>query len=527
MKLLIRGLTVIHRWVGLVFCLIFVAWFASGIVMIFHRMPEYSTDERLARLAPLEIEDVKLSPKEAYDAAGLTEMPQRAYISSYGSRAVYRFLVRRGWVSVYADDGAAFVPVDEQEAVGVAGDLFPDHRETARHLETITDPDQWTIGHPFRATGPLHKVALGDAANTVLYVARDTGEVMVKTDRASRFWGYIGPVLHWMYFRPLRVQSIWSPLIIYGSIAGCVLCVLGLVIGVYRLSPRRRYKGGTSLTPYAGWLRWHHYAGLLFGVVTFTFLLSGMLSMVPWNWSPGNGPDPTQALLIRGSRLSLNQFGLYPSDALRQFQQEFRPVEMEFRQFLGAPFYIAYEPPQDPSSIESVVSTYGSDGATLKSLLVNGAGDVTQVGELFNAEELLDAAGAVMPDFRVTEAAWLTEYDAYYYGKGNDRRLPVLRVTFNDPDATSLYLDAHDGQLVQQEVRRTRLERWLYHSLHSLDFPWVYQRPWAWYPLMLLFSLGGLLLSLTSLVVATRYLRALFRRAGGEELRLDGQYQSR
>lgn len=509
MKLLVRALTVVHRWLGLAFCLVFVAWFASGIVMIFHRMPEYSTEERLARLAPLEVEDVRLSPKEAYDAAGLTEMPQRAFLSSYGSRPVFRFLVRRGWVSVYADDGAPFVPVDEEEAVGVAGDVFPEQRDTARHIETISDPDQWTIGHPFRATGPLHKIALGDSAGTEVYVARTTGEVMLKTDRASRFWGYVGPVLHWMYFRPLRVQTIWANLIIYGSMIGLAICVLGLAIGLYRVSPRRTYKGGTSLTPYAGWLRWHHYAGLVFGVITFTFLFSGMLSMVPFNWSPGNGPDPSQALLIRGNRLSLDQFGLYPADALRQFQTEFRPTEIEFRQFLGAPFYIAYAPPEDAASIETVVSTYGSTGATLKSLLVNGAGDVTQVGELFNAEELLEAARAVMPDFGVTEATWLTEYDAYYYGKGGDRRLPVLRVTFNDPDVTSLYLDAHDGQLVQREIRRTRLERWLYRGLHSLDFPWLYQTAWAWYPVVIGLSIGGLLLSLTSVIVGFRYLRNL------------------
>jgi len=104
---------------------------------------------------------------------------------------------------------------------------------------------------------------------------------------------------------------------------------------------------------------------------------------------------------------------VFPPDAIRQFREEFRPSEIEFRQFLGAPFYLAYAPPGDP--------------------------------------------------------------DAYYYGKDGDRRLPVLRVTFNDPDATILYLDAHDGQLVQREVRRSRLERWLYHGFHSLDFPWMYR----------------------------------------------------
>lgn len=506
MKLVIRILTTIHRWVGIAFCLIFVLWFASGIVMVYHRLPQYAPEERLARLAPLVAEDVELSPAQAYNAAGLTELPQRAYLLTFGSRPVYRFLGRRGWVAVFGDDGTPFVPIEPEDAVGVAGDLFPDHRDTARYLESITEPDQWTIGHPFRLTGPLHKISLGDAAATELYIARLTGEVALKTTRASRFWGYAGPVTHWFYFRPLRLQGqVWANVIIYSSMAGCGLCLLGLVIGFYRARFRR-------ISPYAGWLRWHHYAGLAFGVITFTFLFSGLLSVVPFNWSPGNAPDPSQVLLIRGSRVSLDQFGLFPRDAIRQFNDEFRPSEIELRQFLGAPFYIAYAPPADPDAVDVPVTNYGG-GASLRSLLVNGAGDVTQVGELFNAEELLDAARAVMPDFGVTEAAWLTDFDAYYYGKGTDRRLPVLRVTFNDPDETALYLDAHDGQLVQTEVRRSRLERWLYRGLHSLDFPRVYQNPWLWYPLILFLSLGGLTLSLTAVTVSVRYLRSLLVRS--------------
>jgi hypothetical protein len=513
MKLLIRILTSIHRWIGLAFCLIFVLWFASGLVMVYHRMPQYSAEERLARLAPLEGDDVELSPSEAYNAAGLTELPQRAYLVTYGSRPVYRFLGRRGWVAVFGDDGSPFPPVEPEEAVGVAGDLFPDHRGTARYVTSITDPDQWTIGHPFRLTGPLHKISLGDPAATELYIARLTGEVALKTDRASRFWGYAGPVLHWMYFTPLRVQGqLWTNLIIYGSLTGCVVCLLGLVIGVYRVRLRRR-DPAAAMSPYSGWLRWHHYAGLVFGVFTFTFIFSGLLSVVPWNWSPGNAPDPSQVLLIRGNRVSLDQFGLFPRDAIRLFRDEFAPSEIEFRQFLGAPFYLAYAPPDNPDTIDVPLTNYGS-GASLRSLLVNGVGDVTQVGELFNAEELLDAARAVMPDFGVTEAAWLTEYDAYYYGKGGDRRLPVLRVSFNDPEETMMYLDAHDGQLVQTEVRRSRLERWLYHGFHSLDFPWIYQRAWAWYPLTVGLSFGGLLLSLTAVTVSVRFIKNLLVRSG-------------
>jgi hypothetical protein len=245
------------------------------------------------------------------------------------------------------------------------------------------------------------------------------------------------------------------------------------------------------MSPYAGWLKWHHYAGLLFGVATFTFLFSGLLSMVPFDWSPGNGPDPQQVLAVRGGRINIDRFEVVPADAVREFQKEFPARELEFRQFLGAPFYLAY----------------ALEGAPPRSLLVSAVGGEPQVGDFFNAEELLEAARAAMPDAAVTTAHWMTEYDAYYYGKGGDRRLPALRVTFNDPDATWLYLDAHDGSPVQRETRRTRLERWIYHGLHSLDWPRLYQTAWAWYPLIVLLSLGGLALSATSVAIAWRVLR--------------------
>jgi hypothetical protein len=492
MKKLLGWVIVLHRWMGVVFCLIFLVWFASGIVMVYHRMPEYPAEERLARLAPLAADDIVVDPSKALTAAGLAEYPQRAQLTTYGARPVYRFLTNRGWHTVFADDGAVLQPLTAADAVGVAGDAFPEHRDTARHRATITEPDQWTIGSPFVLTGPLHIVELGDDAGTDVYVASSTGEIELTTDRARRFWGYAGPVLHWFYFRPLRVEGgLWYGLIVYGSLLGLVLCLSGLIVGVVRVSLRRRYRQGTAISPYAGWLRWHHYAGLVFGVLTFTFLFSGLLSMVPWDWSPGNIPDPQQVLAIRGGRINVDRFEVPPADALREFEREFPTREIEFRQFLGAPFYLAYAPDVRPA----------------RSLLVSAIGGEPQVGELFNAEELLDAARAAMPEASPTEAHWMSEYDAYYYAKAGEKRLPALRVKFNDPDETWLYLDAHDGGLVQREVRRTRLERWIYHGLHSLDFPRFYQAAWAWYPAIVLLSLGGVLLSITAVVLSVRVLR--------------------
>jgi hypothetical protein len=527
MKRLLASLIVVHRWLGLVFCLIFLIWFASGIVMVYRQMPAFAAEERLARLPPLDADTIRLTPAQAYEATGMQEGPRSARLTTFQSRPVYRFGVGGGSVTVFADVGSPADAVEQDNAVSVAANWFPASGATARYLDSKTQPDQWTFGVPFGSTGPIHRVALGDAAATEVYVAEATGEIVMKTDRAGRFWGYAGPVMHWFYFTPLRSQGpVWANLIIYGSVVGCVLCLLGLVIGVCRLSMARRYRHGTSATPYVGWLRWHHYAGLVFGVITFTWTFSGLLTMTPWNWSPGSGPSFEQVTAIRGEALRLDRFTVPPAAVVAELRQQFEVKEIELLQFLGEPLYAVYEPPRNLESPRVGGSdpmsrpVYGgltpasapALGPALRRELVAATGHSAHVRRGFNEAELLAAARAAMPQYEPAEVTWLTEFDAYYYSRTPGRGLPALRVKFDDPDGTWLYLDSHDGTLVQAHVHRSRQERWLYRGLHSLDFPRLYQTPWAWYPLVIGLSLGGVALSLTSVIIAWRMIRARITR---------------
>ncbi len=490
MKRLIAALTTLHRYLGLVFCLIFVAWFASGLVMIYHGMPSYPPAERLARLAPLNQGAIRLTPAEALTHAELGVPPQRVRLTTVGSRPVYRFLVDGEWVTVFADAGTLLETVSPQDALDIARVAFPDTRATAHVAQTLNRPDQWTTEVSFRANGLLQVIALGDSADTNLYVASNTGDIVMKTDRSSRMWGYVGPIIHWFYFRPLRVQNeLWFNTIVYGSLVGCIVSALGLVIGIYRYSIARKYFQGSSSTPYAGWLRWHHYAGLVFGVFTFTWVLSGMLSMEPWNLSEDNGPERSQVAAIRGRGVDVGRFSVLPAQAFDALSARLAPKELELMQFMGASYYRA----QDASG---------------RTLLVT-ADRGPMVKEAFAQPELMEAAHAAMPAFAETEAAWLTSYDAYYYDRDAVRPLPVLRVKYADPEGSWLYLTARDGALVQRETARGRPWRWLYHGLHSLDFPGFYETPWLWYTVIVVLCAGGLALSLTSVIVGWKSLRRL------------------
>jgi hypothetical protein len=413
---------------------------------------------------------------------------------------------------VFADDGSFVEEVRPSDAVSIVASIFPENRATVHHLDSLTEPDQWTINNRFSTSGALHRISLGDDAGTELYVTEATGDVVMKTDRSSRLWGYAGPVMHWFYFTPLRAQHgpLWGNLVIYGSVVGCVICLLGITIGLYRFSVDRRFKRGTSFTPYAGWLRWHHYAGLGFGVIAFTWTFSGLLTMTPWNLFPDSSPSRSQTVAVRGDEIDVSQFTISPAAAIAEFQKGFDPKEIEFVQFMGQRFYAAYQHP-DVQGAHEDAARYAPPAEGLSRVLVSADGNVPQTHPGFTQQELLAAARAAMPGMEPAEVTWLTDYDAYYYERTRTSRLPALRVKFDDPDKTWLYLDARDGSLVLAEVQGSRMERWLYQGLHSLDFPGFYQASWAWYPVMVILGLGGVALSLTSVIVGWKFLRGSVR----------------
>src|SRR4030095_5876345 len=101
----------------------------------------------------------------------------------------------------------------------------------------------------------------------------------------------------------------------------------------------------------------------------------------------------------------------------------------------------------------------------------------------------------------IVEQQLLTEYDAYYYSRQHLTPLPVLRVKFADPGETWCDIDPSNSTLLSQVTRLSRVERWLYNGLHSLDFPFWYDLRPAWDIVMLVLLLGGLISSSVGLVL--------------------------
>jgi len=508
-----RPLIYTHRWLGIAGGVVFVTWFASGIVMMYARMPEITIQERLARLAPIDLSSARVSIAEA---CGLQPC-DRARISMLGDRPAYRVQSRGESTTIFADTGEPFHGLTQDQAIDLAQRFAPEHGSTLRYGALMTDSDQWTLSGEARRAMPLHRLALGDSQDTNIYISDKTGDVVMKTTGSSRRWAYAGAVLHWLYFTPLRRHGpLWTQVIIWTSLVGCVMCLTGLVWGVFRYSPSARYrlKREQSHTPYAGLMRWHHYAGLIVGLASFTWVFSGLLSMDPIPSIADTAPTRQQRDAVTGGRLRLESMTIdrvraelggperaaLRSDAIdvarppstlalslskgERSGQAFRAArEIEIAQFRGEAFLVTHDAPVR-----------------------------------FDRDTMLAAARAAMPDADVVDAAWLEEYDAYYYDRDVHHRalsLPVLRVRYADPQRTWLYLDPRRGAIVRKEERLTRVNRWLYHGLHSLDFPFLYYRRPLWDLVVITLSIGGIVLSATTLVPAVHRLRRHVRRIQG------------
>ena len=102
---MLRALIVVHRWVGVALCLLFLLWFPSGIGMMYWGFPSVTEADRLARAPVLDAGQVTLTPQVAARTLRLDpQRPDRIRLTTVDGRPAYRG-GRGGRRVVYADTG--------------------------------------------------------------------------------------------------------------------------------------------------------------------------------------------------------------------------------------------------------------------------------------------------------------------------------------------------------------------------------------------------------------------------------------
>ena len=396
----------------------------------------------------------------------------------------------RSPTTVFADSAETLGPVSADQATELAR-IFASAPGTPLHyLGPVTTPDQWTL--QLRGHLPMHRVALDDGAGTEIYVSGKTGEVVMRTTRWGRALAYAGPVAHWLYLPVLRRNGpLWLQVVIWSSIAGCLLCVSGLIAGLIRFAPFRPLvvQRQRTMTPYRGWMKWHHYAGLVFGVVTTTWTFSGLLSMGPFPLLSSEGPTRGQRDAVTGSPSSIAAITVDQVHASLEIAgRDVAAREMRLVRFRGGLYWSVAASPT-------------------RHVLISAANPQQGVFPQFPKGELEAVAREMAPPNTSVDLQWLDEYDEYYYDRSGTARLPVLRARYDDPENTWIYLDPERGAIAAFFQKPDRVNRWLYNGLHSLDPAWLRTRRPLWDIVVIVLSLGGIAGAFTSVLPAWQRLR--------------------
>ncbi|UVL63217.1 PepSY domain-containing protein [Pseudomonas sp. B21-032] len=483
-----RYLYLWHRWLGIGLCLFMALWFFSGMVMLYVGYPKLTPREHYAHLPQLRVQDCCVDLGTALRSADAERTPASIRLSTIAGTPRYLFSYPgRASVAVDARTGQRLQAIDREQALASAHQYDP--QATARYAGVVTE-DLWSHSRALDAERPLQRVQLDDGERTLLYISGHTGEVVRDASALERGWNLVGAWLHWLYpLRGIGVDGLWSNLVISLSLAGTLMALLGAVIGILRWRLRKPYRSG-SRSPYRGFARWHHIGGLLFGVLAITWIFSGLMSMNPWRLFSSSMPLSVAA--YQGGPLTAAAFPLSASEALARFdQQGFKARELEWRLIAGAGYLV------------------GHDGAGRTRVLSMADG---QVLERLPREVLERAAQAILPQGPM-HSEQIEAYDFYYYARAEqsmlghlEKRLPVLRVRFADPQQTWLHLDLYTGEVLGVLDQPRRVSRWLFSLLHSWDWLPLLQRRPLWDAWMIAFSLGGLVLSVSGVVLGWRRL---------------------
>jgi hypothetical protein len=469
-----KALVVLHRWLGIGFCLLFAMWFASGIVMHFGPFPSLAEAARFAGLLPIDLSQVRHDPNEAVAASDVRET-QRVRLLQRADGPVYIATGASKLVALHAGDLSGASVKSEQLALDIARAHARQRGADISHavVAGVVEYDQWSVPNGFDKYRPLYRVALRDSASTEFYVASTTGEVVLATTRHERLWNYVGSVAHWIYPTALRRHpTIWNQLVWTLSLIALITAVAGSVLGVARLRISDRHMA----TPFRGWHAWHHILGLFTATFVLTWIFSGWLSM------------DSGLLFSSGRLLTAEEAKIATPDwtVLADNQRRIAAPVKEIEWFaLGKQFYRRERTSLDAQSISSVGSSQPPQSflsATEVDAFVRQiASDCT--------EPTIVGAGDNYPAASQVSGA------------------PVYRSVCGD---IWFHIDGATGVVLERLDSSRRRYRWLYSGLHTLDFLVLAQHPLLRSVFIVVLCALGFLFSVTGAIIGWRRLRWQF-----------------
>jgi len=471
-----RVLIWLHRWWGVLFCLLFAMWFASGILMHFVPFPARSEPEHFAGSVPIDPKQIAHGPAEAVAASGIDDAlrvrlvgrsDQPIYLISGPSQVRAVRALDLGDAGVHSDRTALNIAIAEARHRG----LDASHASAA----SLVAYDQWTVSGDYDSDRPLYRVALNDINGTDLYVSSVTGDIVVVTTRRERLLNYVGSIAHWIYPTALRHHGqVWSALLWWLSLLATIGASLGVITGLTRLGSSSR----RTTPPYQGLQAWHYRFGLVCAPFILSWIFSGWLSMDNGLLFSGNA--------VRAGALAITDSSAW--DNLRPDEVHRLPAgltDIEWFAFDGR----IYRRARKGASVQGLVQAAPE------------ADPASPPRAFLQQNEINSVARRLGRD--CGDASAIAADDAYE-GMRTTSADPMFRIACGD---IWFDIDGGTGELVNRLDPSRRIYRWLFGGLHTLNFPWLQHLPWLRSILIVVLCGCGLVFSLTGVVLAWRRLR--------------------
>ena len=280
--------------------------------------------------------------------------------------------------------------------------------------------------------------------------------------------------------------DVWETTITIGGLICLIAALSGMYVGIDALLRNRRNKKRWG-SPYKKRMyRWHHIAGLIFGIFLVAWGLSGMMAMqrIPKWLVPMEGD-----YFFKESKM-WSSSKMLPTE---KYALDYRLLSTKYH------------------DLKQV--TWSRIGDIPIYRIINGEEEICinaferQIEELTIPIPVIEKAVRKMNGKDTTfTIRQMDEYDEYYLSRTHTLPLPVYKVDIDNADKTTYYINPHNGD-TKYLTQNKRVKKWVFSGIHYLNIKWLVEHPVIWTILIWTLCLGGAFVSLTGVILGKRFIR--------------------
>lgn len=474
----------LHRVLGAAVSLLFLMWFCTGLVLIYHPFPNVTAEQKNEKLEPLpdslpSLDDLKFQIKNP-------DKTSKIRLRQFQGQTIVTVNEKKHSYTFCSDSNATVKKTDYKAIENIAKTWV---NASVVKVDTLTDLEQWIMYSKYEKELPIYKFYFVDENGSQLYIGSKSGDVQQFTTSGQRFWAWVGAIPHTLYIPVLRKHTqLWIDTITVLAMIGLVMCIGGIYVGIDAYY--RRYKSkGKFESPYRKkWYWWHHVVGLLFGIFLLTWAVSGVMSLkkVP-QWITKTHEEYKIPMKIKGKHPSLDKYKL----DYRLIKQKYPDLkEVEWSYYQGVPFY------------KTIIGQ--------KELSFDALQDTLK--ELFLPQKAVEKSiRSIHGDSVKFTVTLINEYENYYLPWKKELALPVYKVEVDDADKSLYYINPKNGDYKYlNQNRKTR--KWMFNALHYFHIKWLMDRPVLWTISIWVAALGCIVISGTGVWLSWKWLKRKLRK---------------